>query len=367
MKKTILVMIIILSVVFYGCSNLKQKNVLNSNPDDTINESNNISYNETNDNSDYIEKSLKLETPFFEGFKAMPIFYFNDNKIILCYIKFGSDKQTKISLFDTETKQFNTIYEGDFYISATDSYFSVTQKGFILQIGPNQLTFDRESVDIKEIMPDIGSKIEFSLYEPSFGFTIEEESNDLYLMDNKDNIRSKLNPPDSRYKTSFKWNPTDTEFIYLADHLNVVIFNKNTEEFNMLKGGEKYPFPDGLVDYLDIFYTGDGENIILHGACEDKTVYQIIDKTNGSLIATYESPHDTKLLGVYEDYLIFVDGDKDSQEIILFDYKNNFIEILFSLEGQYFCGGTVNSNINQIALITLKDDHQYLILYTIKK
>lgn len=303
-------------------------------------------------NHDVTYSNIEIDIPYYEDFKAFPLYYLNDNEIVAVYIKAGSEKQSKICMFNIDTKEFNIIYEGDYLINAFGNIFYKLNEGFLLQTGYNRLLFDKEKNDLKEYQLDIGPKVDYLLIDPNLEYVIENETNHLYLRDINDNSRIKFNIPDGRYRTRFKWNNAGDEFIYLSDYTNAVIVDINSNKSSNFRGNEDFSYPDGFVEYGDIYYTSDEESIILSCICEEGNVFQIIDKQTGNLINVFEGTHDSYLFDIFDEYLLFSSGEKNNQNLVLYNYINDTQEVLTSLEGQYICGASINKSTNQVAFIT---------------
>lgn len=314
-----------------------------------------------------ITGQFELETPAFSGFKIVNMFYLNDNKIILCYRQYGESK-SKLVLFNIKTKGFETIYEGDFNLDFDTPLF-INNEDFMLQNGLSRLFFNQAESSIEEVMNDNNLEEKHIIYDSKGKYAIESGEEGLFLLNISSNTRSQVNEK-SRVRSEYKWRSDGMEFIYIADYSSVVVVNVDTLEVSKFVGEKDFPFPDNLVDYLHIYYTGDEKNIILGGACESNTVYQIIDKSNGSLIAQFEgeTPNCT-LLDINQTSLLIMDGPKDNSDLFLHNYQNGIKTPQFSAENQFIMTAKLNSTGEQLAMVLMdrEGQQQYILIQPVIK
>jgi hypothetical protein len=343
-KKNILFIFVVLIVyILTSCTNVDYKDPTALEPDKDI------------------LGDFEIEIPLYDDLKSYNLYYLDDSNILICYQSFDKTSKSLWSVFNIRNKEFEIIYTGKFNIS-DGLERKKTKKSYIFENALGKIIIDKNDFSISEVIYE--KPTGYSLLSPDGEYTIIRDFLNLKLENNKTNDIKDIEIV-GRTISSLVWSPDSEQIVYLADNFTIVVVDPATTEYYTLEPGRDFPLPEGLVAYMDIYHI-DNNKILLDGACETNSVYQLIDKNDGELLWSYSGKNECQIFDIKDNFIIFAEGPKKDRDILLYDMSNNSSKIIYNATDEYVVNSKLSDNGSWLAVLFMSEEKQYIKIISIK-
>lgn len=328
MKKIIVMLICLIFVT--GC----QRNISTLNqPDEQINSINTNKEEQNNFTSEEDVKSVNNESSLnlfkseyisieevnltaYDNMKVSAAFWL-DKDIILCYTGKEGLEKSKFVVYNSVNHKSTVIYEGD-YIESQNLVLEADEENFSLCDGKNLLIFSKKNYELTTEVKNEGFELRWLTIDQAYSIS----RSDLGKIQVTNNFNGRSFPLDLPYTftSGFKIRNDFKEVVFLGDYRDIVLLGLNEEKIGVtdMVSQIEVIWPDNFVDYLDVYYCDNANEIALYGMCENGGVYQFYNTKSNELYSELPS-NDGYVSGIYGNYFFYF---LNNQEFIAFNYKN---------------------------------------------
>lgn len=246
------------------------------------------------------------------GYYAIYLFVYFKRKICL------RKEKSKLVVYHSVDKTSTVIYEGD-YIDYQNLQLENDAEKFSLCDGKNLLIFSKTNFELTTEVKFEGFELGWLSIDQAYSISRSDIGN-IQVTNNFSGRSFSVDLPYT-FTSGFKIRNDSKELMLLGDYRDIVLLGLNEEKIGVtdLVNKIEIKWPEKFVDYIDVYYCDNTNEIALYGLCENGGVYQFYNTKSNELYSEL-STNDGYISGIYGNYFFHF---LNNQEFIAFDYKNN--------------------------------------------